>query len=270
MGEVHSLSERYRTPIWTWSGGVVQEGGIRPSAVGPLDQAAKRLIDIVGALIGLFLSAPLLLIAVVAIRLTSSGPAFYRGSRVGRFGRTFTMHKLRTMHVDAERQLADLLHLNVASGMVKIPDDPRCTRVGRLLRRLSIDELPQLWDVLRGEMSLVGPRPHVPGELDADDPMLVSRTTVRPGLTGLWQVSARTHPSIETRVRHDLDYISSWSLLTDLRILVRTVPAVLRADGGVTRLERRPEHLEVVELLIPEPAVTLATEPVRLEKLSLG
>ncbi|HEX6489365.1 MAG TPA: sugar transferase [Candidatus Dormibacteraeota bacterium] len=228
--------------------------------------AAKRGIDVAIALVGLLLAAPVLLLVAIAIKVDSPGPVLYRGRRLGRGGKHFTMHKLRTMHVGAHDRLAEIIHLNVGEGMVKIPDDPRQTAVGRLLRRLSIDEVPQLWDVLRGEMSLVGPRPHVPGELNEDDPLLMARLVMRPGMTGLWQVSARTHPALERRVQCDLDYINRWSLVHDFTLLARTVPAVLRADGGATL--RPLARVQIGESIAP--VVKLAPEPARIEKLSLS
>jgi lipopolysaccharide/colanic/teichoic acid biosynthesis glycosyltransferase len=142
------------------------------------------------------------------------------------------MLKFRTMVVDAEERLAEIAHLNVATGMVKIPDDPRVTRVGRWLRRYSLDELPQLYNVLVGHMSLIGPRPHDVSEhvpTTADHHL---RLAMRPGLTGLWQVTARSDPRLETRVHYDLEYVTGWSLLLDAKILARTIPAVMLAKGG--------------------------------------
>lgn len=141
------------------------------------------------------------------------------------------MYKFRTMVRDAEVRLAQIAHLNVANGMVKIPDDPRVTRVGRILRKFSLDELPQLWNVARGEMSLIGPRPHCCDEIAAADPVHGTRFSVRPGLTGTWQIQARANPSLDVRVRCDLDYVSNWSLRLDLKVLAGTVPIVLLGKG---------------------------------------
>ncbi len=139
-----------------------------------------------------------------------------------------------------------MLHLNVADGMVKIPDDPRVTRVGRGLRRFSFDEIPNLWNVLRGEMSMVGPRPHEPHDISPDEPVHRMRLLMRPGITGLWQVTARNHPSLAVRIYYDLAYIVRWSLWLDLQILLRTLPVVIRGGGGAVvhpETVRRAEQL---------------------------
>lgn len=180
--------------------------------------------------------SPLLLTLAAAIRFDSQGPVFFRAKRVGRAGREFTMYKFRSMVRDAEARLSEVAHLNRSDGMVKIPRDPRVTRVGRLLRRFSLDELPQLWNVLKGDMSLVGPRPHdfleVVEGLLAGDAVLHERLGMRPGLTGIWQVTARAHPSLAVRIRCDLSYVRRWSLWLDTRLLAATIPAVLLGQGG--------------------------------------
>jgi hypothetical protein len=142
------------------------------------------------------------------------------------------MYKFRTMVKDAEERLHEVAHLNVAEGMTKIPDDPRVTRMGKWLRRFSLDELPQLVNVVAGHMSLVGPRPHDKHELPDDRVEHDPRLSMRPGLTGLWQVNARTDPSIARRVHYDLEYVDHWSLTLDLRILAKTIPAVVLGNGG--------------------------------------
>jgi len=193
----------------------------------------KRLIDVTASFTLLVATAPLLAIAAVLIKLDSPGPVFFRQPRCGLYGRVFTMLKLRTMYVDAEARRTDLEHLNEQDGPVfKIANDPRVTRVGRFLRRYSVDELPQLWNVLVGNMSLVGPRPPIPGEVDQYRLSQRRRLSMRPGLTCLWQVGGRNQVGFEEWVRLDLEYIDRWSLAEDLRILARTVPVVLRGEGA--------------------------------------
>jgi exopolysaccharide biosynthesis polyprenyl glycosylphosphotransferase len=195
--------------------------------------ALKRTIDIVGAGGGLLLAAPILALAAIAIRLESAGPILFRQIRCGLNGRRFEMLKLRTMCADAEARKADLMHLNEMDGPVfKIREDPRVTRVGYYLRRWSIDELPQLWNVLRGDMSLVGPRPPTPDEVVQYQGGDRRRLSMRPGLTCLWQVSGRNQLRFEDWMKLDLECIDSWSLASDLRILVRTFPEVLKARGA--------------------------------------
>jgi lipopolysaccharide/colanic/teichoic acid biosynthesis glycosyltransferase len=176
---------------------------------------------------------PVLFLIGVAIRLSSRGPALFRQVRVGLGGRRFVMWKFRTMSVDAEDRLGEVAHLNEHDGVLfKITDDPRATRVGRLLRRWSIDELPQLWNVVRGEMSIVGPRPPLPHEVERYDLQVRRRLLVKPGLTGLWQVSGRAGLSWEESVRLDLHYVENWSPSLDAVILVKTIVAVLRRRGA--------------------------------------
>jgi exopolysaccharide biosynthesis polyprenyl glycosylphosphotransferase len=193
----------------------------------------KRVIDVVGASALLLLAAPVLAVAALAIKLDSPGPVLFRQKRVGLHGRIFDVLKLRSMFVDAEKRRAELLELNEMDGPVfKIKNDPRVTRVGRWIRRLSLDELPQLWNVVRGEMSLVGPRPPIPGEVDQYDVGHRRRLSMRPGITCLWQVQGRNKIGFEEWVQLDLAYIDRWSLLLDAEILLRTVPAVLKGDGA--------------------------------------
>ena len=190
---------------------------------------AKRALDCILAAGGLALTWPLCILIALLIRCDSPGPVLFRATRVGRHGRPFTMYKFRTMQVDAEAQLAELAHRNLGGAyMIKIPDDPRVTRWGRLLRRTSLDELPQLLNVLRGEMSLVGPRPQAPNEVALYTPQQRRRLAVLPGITGLWQVTARHSPSFDEWVRLDLAYIDGWSLGLDLQILAQTLRAVFR------------------------------------------
>lgn len=197
-------------------------------------QIVKRLLDITLAAAGLVLLAPLMGVIALAVWLDSPGPIFFPWRVVGYRGRRFTGYKFRTMVPDADRRKAELLHLNEMTGPVfKIRRDPRVTQVGRVLRRYSLDELPQLWSVLMGDMSLVGPRPLGPQEFI--DATLAHRCKlgVVPGVTCLWQVSGRSDiSSFDDWVRLDLHYIATWSLWLDLCVLLRTVPVVLRGSGA--------------------------------------
>jgi len=199
-----------------------------------VQRCVKHALDRVAAALLLLLTLPLVLAVVLAVRLTSPGPAIYRQERVGQDGETFTLWKFRTMVQDADRWLPDLLHRHDRhrEPLFKIPDDPRVTVLGRWLRRYSLDELPQLVNVLRGEMSLVGPRPQRPAEVALYGPMEHRRLWVRPGLTGLWQVSGRSSLSWESAVLLDLRYVDDWSLWSDVRILARTPRAVVRGQGA--------------------------------------
>jgi exopolysaccharide biosynthesis polyprenyl glycosylphosphotransferase len=203
----------------------VQRGGWRARA--------KRCFDVSLASIGLIALAPALLVVAVVIRATSAGSVFFRQVRVGKDGATFELVKFRTMVAGAEGQLDELMEQNEASGpLFKMSDDPRVTRVGRWLRTTSIDELPQLWNVVRGEMSLVGPRPALPRETAAWAPELHERLRVTPGITGMWQVNGRSNASFDEYVRLDLFYVHNWSLLRDLAIILRTIPAVVTRHGA--------------------------------------
>lgn len=193
---------------------------------------AKRVVDLIGGSVLLLLTAPIMLVLAALIRLTSRGPALFRQVRVGEGGRPFVLYKLRTMTLDAEERVVDLRDLNVAEGpLFKVPDDPRVTRLGRVLRRWGLDELPQLWNVLKGEMSLVGPRPPLPVETARYDQWVKGRLKVKPGITGLWQVSGGHLLGFEDYVRYDLFYVENWSLGLDLYVLARTVPALLFRRG---------------------------------------
>jgi exopolysaccharide biosynthesis polyprenyl glycosylphosphotransferase len=194
--------------------------------------AAKRMADVILASVGLPALSPLLLLIAAIIKLDSRGPVFYRAERVGQRRRRFVCYKFRTMVPQADVEKERLRSLNQRQGaFFKIVNDPRVTRVGRFLRRYSLDELPQLWNVLRGEMSLVGPRPHPPDDVDAYSVEDLQRLDFVPGMTGLWQVTARQDPSFERSVALDVEYITRWSLLLDLRILCRTVGAVFHGSG---------------------------------------
>jgi exopolysaccharide biosynthesis polyprenyl glycosylphosphotransferase len=193
----------------------------------------KRTIDIVGASLALTAAAPILAAAALVIRFTSPGPILFPQIRCGRNGRPFVMHKLRTMYVDAEARKFALREQNEMDGPVfKMRDDPRITPVGAVLRRFSIDELPQIWDVLIGRMSLVGPRPSLPVEVVEYQTFQRRRLSMRPGLTCLWQVSGRNEIGFDDWVRLDLEYIDTWSLRNDFKILLRTIPAVLNGSGS--------------------------------------
>jgi len=193
----------------------------------------KRALDLAVGSTLLVLAGPILLVAAVLIKLTSRGPVLFRQVRCGLNGRRFEMFKLRTMYEDAEARLGEIAHLNELSGPVfKIRRDPRVTPIGRLLRHWSLDELPQLWNVVRGDMSLVGPRPAIPAEVERYDLSQRRRLSMRPGLTCWWQVRGRNEIGFEEWVRLDLEYIDTWSLRQDLEILARTVPAVLCATGA--------------------------------------
>ena len=194
--------------------------------------AMKRVMDVVGALVGLVLSSPLLLVAAAAILIEDGQGVLFSQTRVGHNGRRFRIYKLRTMVTDAETHKVDLLHRNERTGPVfKVSDDPRITKVGGWLRRASIDEIPQFWNVLRGEMSLVGPRPPLPEEVNLYDPWHRARLAMKPGITGLWQVKARRDPDFDAWVQLDLEYIDRWSLTRDLGIVGSSVREVLSMSG---------------------------------------
>jgi exopolysaccharide biosynthesis polyprenyl glycosylphosphotransferase len=192
----------------------------------------KRCFDIVGATVGLVVLSPLLLGVTLYILARDGRPVLFRHTRVGMHGRPFTILKFRTMVRDAEERREEVAALNMIRGAAfKIDSDPRTTSWGHILRRTSIDELPQLWNVLRGDMSLVGPRPAPPREVEVYDVWHRRRLSMKPGMTGLWQVTARIDRDFDDRARLDLDYIDRWSLWLDLRIVAKTVSAVLQAEG---------------------------------------
>jgi exopolysaccharide biosynthesis polyprenyl glycosylphosphotransferase len=199
----------------------------------PASRSLKRAFDVTigGVLLLLFL--PLIAMCALAVRLDTRGGAFFGQRRIGIGGRAFTMWKLRTMVEGAESSVGALRAHNTGHGLLfKMRNDPRVTRVGRVLRRWSLDELPQLWNVVAGQMSLVGPRPPLPEEVARYDERIRRRLLVKPGITGLWQVSGRHENSFEDYVRFDVLYVQSWSLALDLSILIRTLPAVLRGRGA--------------------------------------
>jgi exopolysaccharide biosynthesis polyprenyl glycosylphosphotransferase len=197
-----------------------------------VELAVKRALDLAGAAALLVLTLPVLAAAAMLIRLTSSGPVLFRQERCGLYGRRFEFLKLRSMQVDADERKPELLEHNEMDGPVfKMKRDPRITPAGQILRKWSIDELPQLWNVLRGDMSLVGPRPPLPDEVDRYSIFERRRLSMRPGITCLWQVGGRNEIGFDEWVKLDLEYIDSWSLLLDAEILLKTVPAVLRGTG---------------------------------------
>ena len=200
----------------------------------PGSMAVKRLLDIVCSFVGIIVLSPLLILTFLLVRLTSRGPVFFIQQRVGLNGRTFALYKFRTMVPDAESRLKDLMNKNEMKGPAfKITNDPRLTLVGKFLRKFSIDELPQLINVLKGDMSLVGPRPPLPSEIKFYRDWHWRRLSVRPGITCYWQIMGRNRiVDFDEWAKLDLKYIDHWSLLTDLKILVMTVPVVLFAKGA--------------------------------------
>ena len=193
----------------------------------------KRAIDIAGSLAGIVAAAPLMLAVAVAIRATSRGPVIFSQQRGGRGAKPFRVYKFRTMVQDAEARKQEVLHLNERQGPVfKIKNDPRITTMGRILRKLSLDELPQLFNVLKGDMSLVGPRPLPVQEDEELQPWQRMRLTVKPGITGLWQVTSRDKSCFDEWVRLDIRYIRCMSFWMDIKILLMTIPAVLSRKGA--------------------------------------
>ncbi|MGG6433228.1 sugar transferase [Anoxybacillus sp. D401a] len=195
---------------------------------------AKRTMDIVGAMIGLILLSWLFLIVAVLIKLEDpKGPVFFKQIRVGKDGKQFYMYKFRSMVTDAEERLKELLKYNEVSGaMFKMKNDPRVTKIGKFIRKTSIDELPQLWNVLKGDMSLVGPRPPLPREVAQYTEYDKQRLLVTPGCTGLWQVSGRSNVGFEKMVELDLEYIRERSFLYDLRIILKTIKIIIKPNSA--------------------------------------
>lgn len=193
----------------------------------------KRSLDVAGAISGLLLLGPLLIASAIATLLADGRPLFFRQYRAGLNGRPFRILKVRTMHCEADAQRAGLRGRSERAGQAafKMKDDPRVTRVGRLLRRTSLDELPQLWNVLLGDMSLVGPRPHPYDDLAGYAPWHLRRLAVKPGMTGLWQVELRNDPDFDRCVGKDLEYIARSSIKLDLHLILRTIPAIFRGTG---------------------------------------
>lgn len=205
--------------------------------------ALKRAIDIIGATVGLLLLLPVFIAISVLIKIDSPGPVVFTQKRIGKNGRAFTLYKFRSMYADCDESvhrdyMARLIaaesddSLRGKGGCFKIEDDPRVTRVGRFLRKSSLDELPQLLNVLRGEMSLIGPRPAIQYEVEMYDDWHMRRLAVKPGITGYWQVSGRSETDFNGMVRLDLEYLDNWSLLLDLKILVNTLRVVFSKKGA--------------------------------------
>jgi exopolysaccharide biosynthesis polyprenyl glycosylphosphotransferase len=217
-----SLDRFGSTPLLTFSAAPYDE----------IRLLVKRLTDLAVAAAGLVVLAPFMAVISILIRLTSPGPAIFRQLRCGLNGRRFLFYKFRSMCQNAEELKPALEHLNTRETVFKIPDDPRLTSVGRYLRKFSIDEWPQLWNVLRGDMSLVGPRPAVPGEVDRYQRWQRRRLRMRPGLTCLWAISGRDNVDFETWMKLDMQYIDNWSLALDWKILLRTIPHVLIGHGA--------------------------------------
>jgi exopolysaccharide biosynthesis polyprenyl glycosylphosphotransferase len=193
----------------------------------------KRALDVSLCLLALAVTAPFMLVIAVLVKMDSKGPVFYRSQRIGRKGRTFNCLKLRTMVADADARRHELEHKNERDGVLfKISDDPRVTKVGRWLRKYSLDELPQFFNVLHGDMSLVGPRPPLATEVEKYDLAHLRRLDVLPGITGLWQVEARQDPSFDNYISLDTAYVENWNLMLDLRILARTIGVVLEGTGS--------------------------------------
>ncbi len=243
---------------------------LEPAATRRGALAAKRAMDVVGASLLLVVTAPVSLVAAILVKLDDPGPVLFHQVRVGRGGSPVVIHKFRTMTTDAEAQLDALEARNVRGGpFFKVPDDPRVTRVGRCLRASSIDELPQLVNVLRGELSLVGPRPALLAETARFDQAFLARLDMRPGITGLWQVEARHNPSFEANRHLDLFYIENWRLGMDAAILLATVHTVAIDSLGALRRARRRRHEgaapdEGSEVSASEPPSPLELEPVEM------
>jgi exopolysaccharide biosynthesis polyprenyl glycosylphosphotransferase len=198
-------------------------------------RAIKRALDVLGAIFGLIVLSPLFLCIAVGVKLSSDGPVFFRQERYGYRRRRFRMIKFRSMVNNAEQMLDDLEHVNEAVGPIfKIENDPRVTKFGKFIRSTSLDELPQLWNVLVGEMSLVGPRPMSVRDVSLfNEATLMRRFSVKPGITGLWQVNGRSGVGFDQWIQMDFSYIDEWSLRLDFKILARTVSAVLKRSGAM-------------------------------------
>ena len=194
----------------------------------------KRLMDIIGASLGLLLASPIMLIVAILIKLEDpKGSIFFSQIRNGTYPNTFKMYKFRSMYVDAEERLQELMHLNEQSGPVfKIKDDPRITKVGKFIRKTSLDELPQLFNVLKGDMSLVGPRPALPREIEQYTDYQKQRLFVKPGLTCIWQVSGRNNITFDQWVELDIEYIKTRSLWLDIKLILLTIPALLGDENA--------------------------------------
>ena len=207
--------------------------GLKEVSIEGWDLLRKRVLDLTVSALALVVLSPVMLLVALLVKLDSPGPVIYRQTRVGKNGRLFTIYKFRSMRDGADRELETLLDENEQDGPIfKKRRDPRLTRAGRIIRRASLDELPQLFNVLRGEMSLVGPRPPLPREVELYEDWQLKRLRVAPGLTGLWQVSGRSNVNFEEMVMFDVAYIQNWSIALDLSIMLRTLPAVAYGKGA--------------------------------------
>lgn len=207
--------------------------GVKPISISGSRLAIKRTLDLLITLVGMIVILPVMALVALAIKLDTPGPVLFVQKRIGKNGQTFNAFKFRSMVVDAEDLRDDLTDFNEADGpLFKMKDDPRLTRTGRWIRRFSLDELPQVFNVLRGEMSLVGPRPALPDEVDAYESWHRKRLEVTPGLTGMWQVSGRSNLSFDEMVMLDIYYVENWSPFLDLSIMLRTIPKVLSGEGA--------------------------------------
>ena len=194
----------------------------------------KRIIDIIGGIVGSIISAPIILVTAIPLLLESPGPLIFKQQRIGKNGRVFNIYKLRSMYVDAEERKKELMKNNKMNGhMFKMDNDPRITKVGRVIRKLSIDELPQFWNVVKGDMSLVGTRPPTVDEFEKYESHHKRRLSLKPGITGMWQVSGRSNiQNFEEIVALDCEYIDNWSLWLDIKIMLKTVWVVLTHKGA--------------------------------------
>jgi exopolysaccharide biosynthesis polyprenyl glycosylphosphotransferase len=207
--------------------------GVKQVRVSPLTRFLKRAVDVIFSLSVLILTAPLMALIALVVKMDSPGPVLFRQNRVGQGGRPFTLYKFRSMTIGAEDQKDLLRDLNEADGPIfKMKDDPRVTRVGRWLRRFSLDELSQFYNVLRGDMSIIGPRPPLPEEVAEYQPWHMRRLDIAPGITGMWQVSGRSELPFDEMALLDIYYVEHWSPALDLKILLRTIPTILFGDGA--------------------------------------
>jgi exopolysaccharide biosynthesis polyprenyl glycosylphosphotransferase len=232
---VHIIPDLYDGLAW---GAPVEFRGVFPTLYLPhrskpiIELVLKRWLDAVCSLAVLLIGSPLLLLIAIAVKLDSPGPVIYASARIGRKGRTFRCYKYRTMKANAEAMKDALLHLNERDGVLfKMTNDPRVTRVGRILRKYSLDELAQFWNVLKGEMSMVGPRPPLAHEVQQYELDHLRRLDVLPGITGLWQVESRSNPSFARYISLDVQYVERWHLLMDLKILFKTIAVVFAGSG---------------------------------------
>jgi exopolysaccharide biosynthesis polyprenyl glycosylphosphotransferase len=207
--------------------------GVKSVRISPFTRFLKRAIDVIFSLLVLVVTAPLMGLIAVAIKLDSPGPVLFRQARVGKGGKPFTVYKFRSMKTGADEQKELLRGLNEADGPIfKIKDDPRVTRMGHWLRRFSLDELPQFYNVLRGDMSIIGPRPPLQEEVAEYQPWHMRRLDIAPGITGLWQVSGRSELPFDEMALLDIYYVEQWRPALDLQILLRTIPTILFGDGA--------------------------------------